>query len=181
MAVVHAQHVARLLHLTGSSAWQHKVPFLFSPQSNVAQQDHISIGHWKGWSSTASGGSLVGTFEGGQYCPGGPATWKQGLCKESSLTCRIACLVSIDFLDPRDFTRLHFLPDSPHLLVYFGVSWHLFFFVDFYAQSCALFSPLHLGCFEERSLTVKFRCGNEELLEVTEPSRCAYEAPMALL
>ena len=29
---------------------------------------------------------------------------------------------------------------------------------------------------EERSLTVKFRCGNEELLDVTEPSRCAYEA-----
>ena len=86
------------------------------------------------------------------------------------------------FWDPRDFTRLHFLPDSPHLLVYFGVSWHLCFFLwIFFAQSCALFSPLHLGCFEERSLTVKFRCGNEELLEVTEPSRCAYEAPMALL
>ena len=27
MAVVHAEHVARLLHLTGSFAWQHKVPF----------------------------------------------------------------------------------------------------------------------------------------------------------
>ena len=40
----------------------------------MALQDHISIGHWKGWSSP---GALVGTFEGGQYCPGGPATWKQ--------------------------------------------------------------------------------------------------------
>lgn len=29
---------------------------------------------------------------------------------------------------------------------------------------------------EERSLTVKFHCGAEELLDVTEPSRCAYEA-----
>ena len=62
-------------------------------------------------------------------------------------------------------------------LVYFVISGC---FMDFSAHSCALFSPLHLGCFEERSLTVKFRCGNEELLEVTEPSRCAYEARMAL-
>eukprot|EP00913_Durusdinium_trenchii_P026129 g24512.t1 len=31
---------------------------------------------------------------------------------------------------------------------------------------------------EERSLTVKFHCGAEELLDVTEPSRCAYEAQM---
>ncbi|CAK9093025.1 unnamed protein product [Durusdinium trenchii] len=30
----------------------------------------------------------------------------------------------------------------------------------------------------ERSLTVKFHCGAEELLDVTEPSRCAYEAQM---
>eukprot|EP00434_Breviolum_minutum_P001624 symbB.v1.2.001433.t1/scaffold58.1/size370606/2 len=65
-----------------------------------AKQDSISIGNWKGWSS--SSGTPVGTFDGGQYCPGGP----------------------------------------------------------------------------ERSLTVKFRCGNEELLDVTEPSRCAYEAQL---
>lgn len=52
-------------------------PSLPPPLFVDTNQDHTSIGRWKGWSWDS--GLVMALFDNGQYCPGGPATGTVGL------------------------------------------------------------------------------------------------------